>query len=134
MKLSGGCHCGALRYEIEGEAVASAICHCRDCRKSTGAPLTGWLMIPREALTITGEPKIYASSEHGRRFFCGTCGASLFYANAETLPGLIDVQSGALDDPEQAPPRIHVMASQRIGWTRGLDALPEFATYPPSPE
>lgn len=133
MKLAGGCHCGAVRYAIDGEAVASAVCHCTDCRKASGAPFVGWLMLPEAALEVSGAPKVYESSAHGRRSFCPTCGTSLFYANAQTLPGLIDVQSATLDDPEAAPPRLHVMGAERLSWTRRLEALPEFPHYPPGP-
>ncbi len=42
MKLTGGCHCGAIRYEVEGEPLTHALCHCSDCRRHSGAPMVGW--------------------------------------------------------------------------------------------
>ena len=87
MTITGGCHCGAIRYQAEGEALTHALCHCTDCRRHAGAPMVGWTMYPRAALTVTkGTPRIYASSEHGRRHFCPDCGTGLFYENAEMLP------------------------------------------------
>nr|WP_235885477.1 GFA family protein [Bradyrhizobium niftali] len=48
-------------------------------------------MYADDAVTVTkGEPKVYSSSEHGRRHFCGNCGTGLFYVNANMLPGIID--------------------------------------------
>ena len=42
--ITGGCHCGAIRYQAEGEALTHALCHCTDCRRHAGAPLVGWTM------------------------------------------------------------------------------------------
>ena len=61
--------------------------------------MVGWIAWPEEQVTVTGTPMVYASSEHGRRSFCGTCGSGLFYRNAAMLPGIVDVQSATLDDP-----------------------------------
>ena len=99
--ITGGCHCGALRYQADGEALTHALCHCTDCRRHAGAPMVGWTMYPQHAVKVTkGTPKVYLSSEHGRRHFCPDCGTGLFYTNAEMLPGIIDIQSATYDDPE----------------------------------
>ena len=97
MAITGGCHCGAIRYEASGEAITHALCHCTDCRRHAGAPMVGWTMYPLDAVRVTkGAPKVYASSENGRRHFCAECGTGLFYTNAVVLPGIIDVQSAYL--------------------------------------
>ena len=71
MRITGGCHCGAIRYQVEGDLIVHALCHCADCRRHAGAPMVGWAMYAEDAVKVTqGEPKIYASSEHGRRHFC----------------------------------------------------------------
>jgi hypothetical protein len=44
MVITGGCHCGAVRYEAVGEALTHALCHCSDCRRSAGAPMVAWTM------------------------------------------------------------------------------------------
>lgn len=137
MKLAGGCHCGAIRYEVEveveGEPVAHALCHCSDCRRCAGAPMVGWAMYRGDAVTVTkGTPAVYASSASGRRQFCANCGTGLFYTNAEILPSLIDVQSATYDDPDAVPARIHIQVAERIGWMEQAHALPAFDRYPPS--
>lgn len=131
-KHCGGCHCGSIRYAIEGEALTHALCHCSDCRRHAGAPMVGWTMYPQASVTITqGQPKTYESSEHGRRQFCSDCGSGLFYTNAQTLPGLIDVQSATYDDPNTIPARLHIQTAERIGWMKHAHELPEFERYPP---
>lgn len=133
MKLYGGCHCGAIRYEVEGEALTHALCHCSDCRRHSGAPMVGWAMYPQEAVNIIqGSPKVYVSSLHGRRQFCSDCGTGLFYSNAEVLPGLIDVQTATFDNPDAVPARVHIQVAERIGWMERAHELPQFSRYPPS--
>ena len=132
MKLEGGCHCGAIRYEVDGEPLTHALCHCTDCGRSAGAPMVGWTMYPEVALRVTkGTPKTHASSEHGRRQFCPDCGTGLFYSNAAMLPGLVDIQSGTYDDPEAVPARVHIQLAERIGWMATAHELPGFERFPP---
>lgn len=130
MTTTGGCHCGAIRYTAEDEPEHHALCHCRDCRTWSGAPMAGWIAWQAERVTITGEPVTYHSSEHGRREFCGACGTGLFYRNEEALPGIVDIQSGTLDDANAHPAGAHIMVKERLDWTRDIAALSEFRTYP----
>jgi hypothetical protein len=97
--------------------------------------MVGWTMYPQEAVKITkGAPKIYESSQHGRRQFCPNCGTGLFYSNAEVLPGLIDVQSATYDEPDAVPARIHIQVAERISWMERAHELPKYDRYPPSAE
>ena len=52
--ITGGCLCGAIRYQAEGEALTHALCHCTDCRRHAGAPMVGWTMYPQGAVKVTG--------------------------------------------------------------------------------
>ncbi len=133
--MLGGCHCGAIRYRVDGQPNFHALCHCSDCRRHAGAPMVGWAMFPEAALKIEkGAPKIYRSSENGRRHFCPECGTGLFYANAQVLPGIIDVQSATLDDASALAPQTHVQAAERLGWMAKAHELPMFERYPPPPK
>ena len=125
MATTGKCHCGAISYVAEGAPEHHALCHCRDCRI-----WSGWIAWPEDQVTITGEPATYQSSAGATRQFCGACGTGLFYRNAEFLPGIVDIQSGTLDDPEADPPGAQIMVKDRLGWTEAMTDLPEFQTYP----
>jgi hypothetical protein len=129
--MEGGCHCGAVRYRIEGAPMHHALCHCSDCRRHAGAPMVGWTMMKSEQLKVRGEVATYASSEHGRRRFCPKCGTSLFFVNETVLPGLVDVQTGTLDDPDALPPQAHIQVAERIAWMKTAHQLPEFERFPP---
>jgi hypothetical protein len=132
MALQGGCHCGAIRYRVNGEALTHALCHCTDCRRHAGAPMVGWALFPEDAFKVTkGAPKTYESSEDGRRHFCAQCGTGLFYTNAKSLPGIVDIQTATLDDPDAVPPQVQIQVAERIGWMAHAHELPAFERYPP---
>ena len=128
--VSGRCHCGAIRYEARGEPAYSALCHCSDCRKSAGAPMVGWALFPEAMVTVTGTPVGYRSSENVTREFCGTCGTGLFYRNAAVFPGMVDIQTGTLDDQSALPPAIHVQFVEAASWMASAHELPKFERYP----
>jgi hypothetical protein len=129
--LEGGCHCGAIRYRVEGAPIHAALCHCTDCRRHAGAPMVGWTLFGNENFTILkGEAKIYASSEHGRRHFCADCGTGLFYTSEMVFPNQTDVQVATLDDPDALPMQAQIQLADRIGWMEGVDALPGFDRFP----
>lgn len=129
-RAAGRCHCGAIRYSMPTAVEHHALCHCTDCRRHAGAPLVGWALVSRDELDLSGTPAIYASSEHGRRHFCGACGTGLFYTNEAIFPGKIDVQTATLDDPDLIPAEAQIQTAERIGWMARLDALPTFERYP----
>ncbi len=130
--MRGGCHCGAIRYSIEGTPRTHALCHCTDCRRHAGAPMVAWAMFASGAVKIEkGAVKVYHSSEHGRRHFCPECGTGLFYTNDEILPGITDVQSTTLDDPNSLAPQAHIQIADRIGWMAHVHVLPTFDRFPP---
>lgn len=129
---SGRCHCGSVTYEIRAEEPRCALCHCADCRRHAGAPMVAWALVPDKQVTITGETREYASSEHGRRHFCPQCGTGLFYTNAAIFPEAIDIQTATLDDPDAIKPMAHIQTAERIGWMERAHELPAFERYPPA--
>ena len=131
MGRSGGCHCGAIRYDVDGGPQHVALCHCSDCRRSAGAPMVSWAAFTEDALTVTqGQTITFNSSGAAMRSFCGTCGTGLFYRNADMLPGIVDIQSVTLDDPEALPPDAHIQVAERLHWMDDLDSLTRFERFP----
>lgn len=129
--LTGGCHCGAIRYNLSESPLNHTLCHCRDCRRSAGTQMVGWAMYRDQALTIErGEVATYASSENARRHFCIQCGTGLFYTNAALIPGLVDIRSGTLDEPDLLPAQMQIQTNDRISWMKDIHNLPCCAAYP----
>ena len=129
--LHGQCHCGGIQFDMPDQVVHSTICHCTDCRKQSGAPLMAWAMVRSDQVVVRGAPKIYASSETGRRSFCGACGTGLFFKNAilEQM-GMMQVRIAALDAPDAIAPKIQVQTAERIGWVASAHELPAFERFP----
>jgi hypothetical protein len=94
--------------------------------------MVAWAVYAEGDVRVTrGEPKWRASSENGMRSFCPACGTGLFYRSEKFLPGLIDIQSATLDDPDRMPaPSVHVQVAERIGWVKDLHLAPTFERYP----
>lgn len=127
--ITGGCHCGSVRYSIAGEPIRSALCACADCSRSAGAPVVAWAMFSRDAVTVEGDPASYNSSKDVQRSFCGRCGTGLFYESETILPGKINVRSATLDKPEMVTPRAMIQMADAPDWLRHIDELPKFERY-----
>mgnify|MGYP003412895302 FL=1 len=131
MALEGGCQCGAVRYRVEGEAQHTAFCHCRDCRRSSGAPAVAWSAFSADQFTVTaGEAKVYNGVGAAKRHFCPHCGTGLWYLNEQYLPGIVDIQTATLDDPEALPAGAHIQTAEEISWMRSAHELPRFERFP----
>ena len=131
--LTGGCQCGAARYECAVEAVFTGNCHCRDCQKATGGAYVPVLALPADALKITGEVKYYESrADSGHTFsrgFCPNCGARLF-GKSSGMPAIIAITAGSLDDPSRFKPAIDFYTSSAQPWDHMNPQLPKFAKQP----
>lgn len=124
--LSGGCYCGAIRYETSGPVSSQSLCHCVQCRATTGAPCVAWFSVPRAQLRfLKGRPTQFRSSEHAVRCFCPVCGTQLSFAD-DASPEEIDLTTCSLDSPELVPPRRHIYTHSQLPWLKVADSLPTF--------
>ena len=130
MVYEGGCHCGASRYKASGTPQHVSVCHCDDCRRCAGAPFVSWAAFSSSDFEFSGDIKTYMSSTHAARYFCARCGTGLYYVNEEELPGLVDIQTCTLDNPEALTPRLQVQAAEQLGWTLEMANLPKFDRFP----
>lgn len=126
MKAEGGCHCGAIRYALSAPPQQSMICHCKTCRRVSGAPVVAWLTVdPGAFAIIAGTPARHRSSAYVDRQFCNQCGTQLTYARTDD-DSYIDVATATLDDPHVFPPSHHSWLSHDIAWIKFGDGLPAF--------
>lgn len=125
--MKGGCHCGAIRYAAQVAPFAADFCHCRDCQKTTGAPVAAWMdFLVLQVQWLGGTPVEYASSEKIRRGFCPLCGASLSYRHLD-YPDYLTLSIASLDDPEQVRPTYHIHTDSQVSWLPIADACPRYA-------
>ena len=126
----GGCQCGAVRYTLVGEPAWVAHCHCRDCRRATGALVATYAGYREDTVKFEqGEPSNYESSPGARRGFCSRCGSSICYAS-HRWPGELHMLVAGFDDPSQLRPQVHVYVKDRLPWHHIGDGLPQFLTVP----
>ena len=125
---SGGCLCGACRYETDAAPLNVRACHCRICQKATGGPFYARVQVPLDAVTISGPVGWYASSDTVERGFCPQCGTTLFSKRAAT--NAIGLTMGSLDDPSPFEPEAHIWVSSKQAWVEIADDLPTFAGNP----
>jgi hypothetical protein len=122
----GGCACGQVRWRAEGPTSDPTLCHCSDCRRTSGAPVVAWVTFQAARFRfVRGTPRTYKSSEHVVRSFCPACGTSLTYAH-DAHPDAIDVTTCSLDHPERLPPADHTWTRSQLAWLATGDALPRF--------
>ena len=124
--LTGGCLCGAIRYDAGAGAYHESACHCSMCRRASGAPFVAWFSVPRANLHwLRGQPTRYASSAHGTRSFCSRCGTQLAFED-ERSPHEVDLTTCSLDEPERMPPQSHIYTDTQVTWVRLADGLPRY--------
>jgi hypothetical protein len=116
--FTGGCLCGAIRYEVKGEPVRIANCHCDDCRKATGASFATNVFIKEDELAILqGKPKqFHHKSDSGSTMtkeFCPDCGSQLF-GYGSSSQGIKHVKVGTIDDARFVEPEIEVYVARAL--------------------
>jgi hypothetical protein len=116
--LTGGCQCGAVRYEIIGTPVNLYICHCRECRKQSASAFGISLFVRREDFHLTqGKTERWSrATDSGRTLhcaFCPDCGSRLWH-EAAGEPETISVKGGSLDQTLDLGEAIHVWTSRKL--------------------
>ncbi|PDQ18164.1 aldehyde-activating protein [Mesorhizobium sanjuanii] len=131
---SGGCACGAIRYETKREPIFENHCQCLDCQKRSGTGHASYLTFPRRAdVTITGEAKTWrvagANGNQKIHAFCPTCGAPV-YLTSVAKPDLITIHATSLDDPGQFNPRVVTYTVRGHAWDTIDSSLQKFERMP----
>lgn len=132
--VTGGCACGAIRYEFSAEPVLTVNCYCRDCQRASGAAMASVMAVPKTALKIVkGEARHYEvtgdSGKKIRRGFCAACGSPLF-ASLDANPDIVGLRIASLDDPNQFKPAMSIYTSSALSWAPVSEHLPKFPKMP----
>ncbi len=128
MTPTGGCLCGAIRFEVTEAPYQIDYCYCRMCQRSSGSVLTTWADVKKSRFRCTsGEIKYYKSSQYAERGFCANCGSTLIQ---RSLGGdWIAVATGSFDQPEEFPPsNVHCGTESQVRWLKIDDNLPRKTT------
>lgn len=122
--VTGGCHCGRLRYQLDAIVHDVAHCHCSICRRTTGGIVTTWMTMPLASFHWShGTAAAYASSASCIRYFCSHCGCHLALFTSFS-PDSLDITVASLDQPEQVPADRHIWVRSRLPWLQLDPQLP----------
>jgi hypothetical protein len=123
--FSGGCQCGAVRFNITGALGDASICHCRMCQKAFGSFYAPLVSLGDATIAWTRrEAQRFASSNQASRLFCEKCGTPLGY----DAPDGLALAIGAFDDPSKIIPERHWGMEGKLAWHSILDGLPSSRT------
>jgi hypothetical protein len=118
---SGGCQCGAVRFQIEGALGDPSVCHCRMCQKAFGGFYAPLVSVRGTKLTWTrGAPKYFQSSNFVKRGFCENCGTPLTYE----APDGVALAIGAFDAPQDIAPKIQWGVEAKLAYADHIAELP----------
>ena len=130
---SGGCACGAIRYEITGEPVFMNHCQCRDCQRTSGTGHSSYLTFAAAGVTLTGEASqwdmVGDSGNVKTNGFCPVCGSPVYLRLAAT-PQIFTVHAASLDDPSRFEPQVVTYRMRALAWDH-LD--PELSAFDKMP-
>jgi hypothetical protein len=133
-RYTGGCLCGALRYEAFGEPLFAGHCYCADCQKASGSGFVPFMGFASSAVRFTGETRQFTSKAANGgdavRNFCPICG-SLVFGGEVGKDDSFTIYAGSLDDPSSFHPKVAIFASNRPHWAIIPPGLTVFDRMPP---
>jgi hypothetical protein len=132
---TGGCACGAIRYEVSAEPAMMNYCQCRQCQRESGNGHGAHVTFVGAAVTVTGEASTWQSIGEGGtrkdRAFCPTCGNPV-YITLPDMPEVFVASAASLDDPGRYQPQLVMWTAAGQKWDRLNPALVTFDKMPPS--
>lgn len=131
---TGGCACGAIRYEIASEPVFMNDCQCRDCQHRSGTGHGSYVaFLGRTDVKLAGEARQWAvaadSGQIKTHGFCPTCGSPVYLTLAAS-PDVFIVHAASLDDPSRYQPQAVTYAIRAHAWDHVAPTVPKFAQMP----
>ena len=123
--------------KISEEPIITAACHCTHCQRATGSAYSLNICLPESGFSIKGETLRYYldKGDSGlplKRFFCHQCGSPL-YTQADSMPGIMIVKAGTLDDTSGFSPAANIWCDSKMEWLKGNAKPANFDQMPPTP-
>jgi hypothetical protein len=119
---AGGCRCGAVRFEASAEPNHVSYCHCADCRRASGAPVSAFVGFMADQVALSGDTLRTYENGPVARSFCGTCGSPIAYVDAR-LAGRIYFMHGVMDNPAAYKPTLHAWVREQLPFVHMPDGL-----------
>ena len=134
MKISGGCYCRNIRYEINSEPETSFQCHCRECQYITGGNPNIVMVFPKNSFSYTsGKISKFSRKDLDApvvRHFCNKCGTAIG-TESPSRPDSMIVKVGTLDEPRNFEPKAAIFTCDLQPYHYLPNELPSFNKRPP---
>lgn len=121
MRIDGGSHCGAIRFEAEIDPAQIYACHCTDCQVLSGAPYRVVIPARFADLRLSGKPKIYTKiAESGRerqQTFCGDCGAPVYSRGSGEDASRVALRWGTVNQRRELAPKRRAWCRSAVEWS-----------------
>jgi hypothetical protein len=134
LPITGGCVCGAVRYEVSAPPLGARTCWCRYCQHIATGSATVNAIFAAEAVTISGPIRYYErpadSGNHMKSGFCPECGTQVTSASAERAHLLV-IRVGTLDEPGAVAPQDTIWADTAPHWAPMNPDIPRHGAQPP---
>ena len=131
--LTGSCQCGAVTFSVTAPALLTYACFCHSCQKRTGSAFSMGLIVPTDALQVTGKLSTWSrKSDQGvtnTRYSCADCG-NIIYGTSESSPELAKLQAGLLEDTTSVEPEVYIWARSKQPWLTLPERAHPFDTQP----
>lgn len=130
---TGGCLCGAVRFELHGGIENIVCCHCSRCRKAQGSAFaTNGVIRESDFRFISGHDVLngYESSPGQTKYFCRHCGSPIFSKNVNR-PGELRIRLGLIEAEIVERPRAHIFVGSKANWETICGDLPQYEEYEP---
>jgi len=124
--LTGKCYCGAVEYSVADEFRYAMICHCSNCRRTTGSAFKPFAGIEREKFAVTrgADGLLIYGGEKAHDAHCGKCGSLLYSVVREAA--WVHVAMGTLVDAPSIRPSCHIFVGSKAPWDTINDGLPQY--------
>jgi hypothetical protein len=134
LPMTGGCSCGAIRYEITSFPLLLYACNCTNCQPASGSAFALNMPVATTGFRITqGEPKGWhrksPSGADVSSWFCDVCAARI-YGSRQSRPESVNVRAGTLDDTSWLVPAGHIFMQSAQGWVQPAEGAECHDTQP----
>jgi len=129
----GGCRCGRVRFQAQGEPLLTMACHCTGCQHMTASAFSMTDAYPATAFKVTqGETAIGGLHGPTRHYFCDYC-KSWTHTEPEGLDDIVNVRSTLFDEPRTQRPFVEIFRTEGLPWAK-TGATHSYQTLPATEE
>jgi len=120
-RMTGGCRCGAIRYDVTTAPLFVMACHCTDCQQQTSSAFSLGMPVDKDGFALEGQPAVMTktadSGNESRAYRCPTC-AVWTHTTTDGSPDMVIVRPSTLDDTRWVKPVAQIFVRSAMPWAK----------------